>query len=59
MTTRKKLITKFLAQPTSLSYPDIEHILSRLGFKKIGTKGSHKKFKHELLERDIIIPVHN
>lgn len=59
MTKKEKLYFKFQRNPVSLSFQEIEKILLDLGFIKIEAKGSHKKFKHTLLERDIIVPVHN
>lgn len=59
MTKLEKVINQFFSRPTSLKYTDIEKILLYFGFKKIQAKGSHKKFKHSTLNRDLIIPVHN
>ena len=59
MTQRGKLMQRFYNEPTSLKYIKIESILIKSGFIKIPTKGSHMKFKHETLEYDLVIPVHN
>ncbi|MFA4930956.1 MAG: type II toxin-antitoxin system HicA family toxin [Patescibacteria group bacterium] len=59
MTSSEKLLRKFLDNPSSVRYGQIEKILSKLGFIKIYTKGSHVKFKHSQLRRDIVVPVHN
>lgn len=59
MTQREKFLVKFLKNPGSLSFSKIEILLINQGFEKIEAKGSHKKFKHRSLERDLIIPVHN
>lgn len=59
MTKRNKLLQRFLKSPVSVKYLQIENILIELGFEKIEAKGSHKKFKHVLLDSDLIIPVHN
>jgi len=59
MTKKDKLIQKFLKNPTSLHYQEIEKILLKFGFQKIHAKGSHNKFKHPLLQNDLIIPIHN
>jgi predicted RNA binding protein YcfA (HicA-like mRNA interferase family) len=59
MTKIDKTVSKFLKNPTSLRYSEIEKILLYLGFEKVEAKGSHKKFKHSLLEHDLIIPVHS
>ncbi len=60
MTQLEKLIQKFLDRPTSLRYPEIEKVLIKLSFIKIKVRrGSHEKFKHSLLERDLVFPVHD
>ena len=59
MTSLEKLKNKFITNPSSLRYKDIEKILLYLGFKKISTKGSHTKFKHHKLGKDLIVPIHN
>lgn len=59
MTAKEKLINKFLANPQSLKYRQIEKIILSFDFVKIEAKGSHKKFKHYKLENDLTIPIHN
>jgi len=59
MSRSEKVLKKFLTTPTSFSYPDIALVLVHLGFEKISAKGSHVKWKHEMLKTDLIIPVHN
>jgi predicted RNA binding protein YcfA (HicA-like mRNA interferase family) len=59
MTKINKLVEKFLLNPTSLKYRDIENILNHFGFEKINAKGSHVKFKHPQRISDLVIPVHN
>lgn len=54
-----KKVEKFLKNPTSCKYSDIEIILIYFGFEKINAKGSHVKFKHSRLQSDLVIPVHN
>lgn len=56
---REKLIRKFLLQPESLKYRQIEKLLLYLGFEMIFAKGSHRKFKHPAMKEGLIIPVHN
>jgi predicted RNA binding protein YcfA (HicA-like mRNA interferase family) len=58
MTRIDKKIEKFLNDPCSIKYPDLENILIYFGFAKINAKGSHVKFKHHKLKFDLIIPVH-
>lgn len=59
MTKKGKLLRKFMEDPSSLHYRDIEKILIEKGFEKIAAKGSHQKFKHPTLSSDLIIPMHN
>lgn len=55
----EKKVEKFLKNPTSTKYSDIEIILIYFGFEKINAKGSHIKFKHIKLQNDLVIPIHN
>lgn len=59
MTRKQRLLQKFINNPKSLRYSQIELLLIALEFERIEAKGSHKKFKHRQLEQDLIIPVHN
>ena len=59
MTSLENLFLKFLANPASLRYFQIERLLLNLGFEKIQAKGSHVKFKHSDLREPINIPIHN
>ena len=59
MTQREKLLQKFFNKPESIKYSQLRNILLFFGFHEIQAKGSHKKFKHVLIEKDLIIPVHN
>lgn len=54
-----KKVEKFLKNPTSCKYSDIEIILIYFGFEKINAKESPIKFKHSRLQSDLIIPMHN
>lgn len=54
-----KKVEKFLKNPTSCKYSDMEIVLIYFGFEKINAKGSHVKFKHFQLQSDLVIPVHN
>jgi len=58
MTQRDKLYDKFMRDPSSISYKDLQKILGWYEFEKIEAKGSHVKYKHPLFERDLIIAVH-
>lgn len=58
MTRKDKLLHKFLNNPHSLNFADIEKILVSFGFEIIPAKGSHVKFKRDG-ESDLIIPIHN
>lgn len=59
MVGREKILRKFLNNPASVRYSRIEGLLLNLGFEKVEAKGSHRKFKHWMLDRDLIVPVHN
>jgi predicted RNA binding protein YcfA (HicA-like mRNA interferase family) len=59
MTKIDKQIAKFLANPNSIHFSQIEKILIHVGFIRVQAKGSHVKFKHAKLEADLIIPIHN
>jgi len=59
MTKLEKIIEQFWSRPSSLKFIQIEKILLHLGFEKVEAKGSHKKFKHNQSEKDLIIPTHN
>lgn len=59
MTKKDKLFQKFINKPESLSYSDLKHILKHLDFEEITAKGSHVKWKHSMLDRDLVIPIHN
>jgi predicted RNA binding protein YcfA (HicA-like mRNA interferase family) len=58
MTQRDKLYQKFTQNPSSVSYKELQKILSWYEFEKIEAKGSHVKYKHPLFERDLIVAVH-
>ena len=59
MTQIDKLLAKFFQNPESISYSDLTKILIVNGFSEIKAKWSHVKWKHELLSKDLIIPIHN
>ena len=59
MTSKNKLLNKFLRRPESLKYREIEQILLYLGFIKTYGKGSHVKFTHPIFNSNIIISIHN
>lgn len=59
MSGKDKLLIKFINNPQSFRYKEIELILLRNGFQLIEAKGSHKKFKHHSMAKGLIIPVHN
>lgn len=59
MTQIEKLLQKLLSRPTTLRYSQIRKLLIHLDFEEVPAEGSHRKFKHPLLEKDIIVPVHN
>ncbi|MDP4008649.1 MAG: type II toxin-antitoxin system HicA family toxin [Candidatus Peregrinibacteria bacterium] len=60
MTQIEKLIVKFLKNPGSVRYDQIKKILLKLGFEYLPVQGgSHEKFKHHSLDRDLVIPLHH
>ena len=54
----EKKLRKFLDNPGSLKFAEIETLLLNSGFKITEAKGSHKKFKHPE-SKGLSIPVHN
>jgi len=58
MTQRDKLFNKFITNPESVTYKQIEKILGWYDFEKIDAKGSHVKFKHPHFEFDLIFAIH-
>lgn len=59
MTKKEKLLQRFLTNPSSIRYSELVNILSEIGFEEIQAKGSHTKWKHPLLDKDLVFPVHN
>ena len=59
MTKIEKLVEKFFNNPTTCKYSKIRELLLHYGFEDVKAKGSHVKYKHVDLARDLIIPVHN
>lgn len=58
MTQKQKLIDSFLLNPCSLRFPQLVKVLEHYGCVRVQAKGSHVKFKHKSMVRDLIIPVH-
>ena len=50
---------KFLKNPKSIKYRELVQILKYYGFVQIPAKGSHVKYTHHKLSRDLVIPIHN
>ncbi len=59
MTRKEKLLKKFLRNPESLRFNEIEKLLIDLGFKKVGINGSHYRYKHQLSRDLLTFPVHH
>jgi predicted RNA binding protein YcfA (HicA-like mRNA interferase family) len=59
VTQTQKSLKSFLVNPASVKYRDLVRLLKYLGFVEVSTKGSHVKFKHIKLPKDLVIPVHN
>lgn len=59
MTKKEKGLEKFLNNPNSLWFSQIERIILSFGYVRIEAKWSHIKYKHTDIEGDLVIPVHN
>ncbi len=59
MTKKEKLIQKFISNPSSLRYKELTNVLKEIGFEEIPAKGSHVKWKHPALTKDLVFPIHN
>ena len=59
MTRKEKLLKKFLRNPESLRFGEIETLLFNFGYGLVRVKGSHHHYEHDLLEEKLIIAVHN
>jgi len=59
MSRQEKIILKFLKNPVSLKFKEIEKILLSFEFEKIQGKGSHIRFKTLDLRIELVFPVHN
>jgi len=59
MTSVEKIITKFLRDPGSVKYKDVEKILFHLEFEKSQGRGSHVKFSHPDYDQKLIFALHN
>lgn len=59
MTKKDKLLEKFLNQPQSLKYNEIEGILFDLGFTRREGKGSHVRFYQPFFKIKFVFPLHH
>lgn len=59
MTRKERLLNRFLRNPESLNFKEIEKLLFDFGFTEASMRGSHKKFRHNDLYRSLVIPIHN
>ena len=59
MTTKKKLLKKFLEKPESLNFRQIERLLKWFGFERIRVTGSHFRFRHREYDLEFPVPVHD
>lgn len=57
MTRKSKLLRKFLRNPDSLKFREVETILVGFGYRLVRVKGSHYHYEHEVLKK-IIFPIH-
>lgn len=58
MSSIEKFIKRFVDNPCTVRYAELERILLFAGYEKVPARGSHVKFKYKRLYADIIIPVH-
>jgi predicted RNA binding protein YcfA (HicA-like mRNA interferase family) len=58
MTRKQKVLEQFLANPCRCSLSEIEQVLVIHDCIRITAKGSHVKWKHHTMTRDLIIPIH-
>lgn len=58
MTRKQKALEQFLVNPVNCSLFEIEQILLNHECMRITAKGSHVKWKHYNMTRDLVIPVH-
>lgn len=56
MSRHEKLLEKIRNNPKNISFETIDNILTRVGFIKRGTGGSHFIYTHPKLEQPINIP---
>ncbi|MBR8827743.1 MAG: type II toxin-antitoxin system HicA family toxin [Gomphosphaeria aponina SAG 52.96 = DSM 107014] len=42
-----KLIEKFLRDPPELNYDDVYYVLTKFGFQKVSSKGSHHTLRND------------
>ncbi|MBI2634617.1 type II toxin-antitoxin system HicA family toxin [Candidatus Peregrinibacteria bacterium] len=59
MTSRKRLLEKFLRNPAVVRYDQIQRLLLYFGFEMALLHGSHVKWRHKDLQEKIVIPVHD
>lgn len=59
MTRKGRLLKKFLKNPDSLKFRDIETILKSFNYILVRVKGSHYHYHHKRLSEKFVFPVHN
>lgn len=59
MAKKGKLLKKFLRNPESLKFREIETLLLNFGYRLVRVKGSHHHYHHEQLSEKFVFPVHN
>jgi len=59
LTKFEKLLQKFINNPTSVHFRQIEKILITLGYEKIQAKGSHVRFRIKGAYLSISVPIHS
>jgi predicted RNA binding protein YcfA (HicA-like mRNA interferase family) len=55
MSKLEKLISKFQAKPSDVSFSDIEYLLKAYGYEEVRSNGSHHSFRNPEREPKVII----
>lgn len=59
MSNIEKLIEKMKNQPHGIKFSEIEKILNYMNFYETRQKGSHKRFKNDITNETLTLPVQN
>ncbi|NIA01796.1 MAG: addiction module toxin, HicA family [Nitrospirae bacterium] len=59
MTRKDRLLKKFLKNPDSLKFNEIEKLLLHFGYRRVRINGSHYRYRHRLSRDLLTFPVHH